>query len=111
MDALKAEIAQKRKAADTSTNGRPQKYMRKGDLERLKEEQERKAREEKEAQERAERERIEREAAEKSQAKVSLTPHRLRCPRLIYDWRTGCCTYCFWLSLNLDTCIQIPPAW
>lgn len=38
MDFLKAEIAAKRKSADES-NARPQKYMRKGDIERLKREQ------------------------------------------------------------------------
>jgi pre-mRNA-splicing factor 18 len=45
MDALKAEIASKRKARD---NGplRPNKYMRRGDIERMKEEEEQKAREE-----------------------------------------------------------------
>jgi pre-mRNA-splicing factor 18 len=47
MDALKAEIATKRKPVlDNST--RPTKYMRRGDIERLKEEQEQKAQEEKE---------------------------------------------------------------
>jgi pre-mRNA-splicing factor 18 len=50
MDALKAEIASKRKAfqdipAETS---RPTKYMRRGDIEKLKQEQEAKAREERE---------------------------------------------------------------
>ena len=41
MDALKAEIAAKRKALqnDQSANDRPAKYMRRGDIERLKEEQ------------------------------------------------------------------------
>ncbi|KAH9995728.1 Prp18 domain-containing protein [Russula vinacea] len=45
MDALKAEIASKRKALD-NVPPRPNKYMRRGDIERLKEEEERKAREE-----------------------------------------------------------------
>lgn len=47
MDALKAEIALKRKTIDSS-NGqpRPSKYMRKGDIERLREEQEKQDREE-----------------------------------------------------------------
>ena len=73
MDALKAEIAQKRKALETLpvANGRPTKYMRKGDIERLKEEEERKAREEKEAREREEQERKEREEEERRLAKVS----------------------------------------
>lgn len=49
MDALKAEIAAKRKALqDDSIHGaRPTKYMRRGDIEKLKEEQETKAREQK----------------------------------------------------------------
>ncbi|KAH9057874.1 Prp18 domain-containing protein [Lactarius vividus] len=45
MDALKAEIASKRKARDNGPS-RPNKYMRRGDIERMKEEEERKAREE-----------------------------------------------------------------
>ena len=45
MDALKAEIATKRKAIQDDVQG-PSKYMRRGDLERLKVEQEQKAREE-----------------------------------------------------------------
>jgi pre-mRNA-splicing factor 18 len=62
MDALKAEIALKRKTLEVPTvEGRPNKYMRRGDIERLKEEQERKAKEEKEAQEREERGRKEAE--------------------------------------------------
>lgn len=62
MDALKAEIALKRKTFDVPVgDGRPNKYMRKGDIERLKEEQERKAREEKEAKEKEEKEKKEAE--------------------------------------------------
>ena len=45
MDALKAEIATKRKAMQDDAQG-PSKYMRRGDLERLKAEREQKAREE-----------------------------------------------------------------
>jgi len=45
MDALKAEIASKRKAFDNAPQ-RPNKYMRRGDIEKMKEEEERKAREE-----------------------------------------------------------------
>lgn len=45
MDALKAEIASKRKALD-NVPPRPTKYMRRGEIERMKEEEERKAREE-----------------------------------------------------------------
>ncbi|KAI0059175.1 Prp18-domain-containing protein [Artomyces pyxidatus] len=68
MDALKAEIASKRKALDDVPT-RPNKYMRKGDIERMKEEEERKARAEarlaKEAKEKEEAERI---AAKKATA-------------------------------------------
>jgi len=45
MDALKAEIATKRKAIQDDAQ-RPSKYVRKGDLERLRAEREQKAREE-----------------------------------------------------------------
>ena len=45
MDALKAEIASKRKTLDNGQQ-RPNKYMRRGDIERMKEEEEQKAREE-----------------------------------------------------------------
>lgn len=57
MDALKAEIATKRKALteDPVLASRPTKYMRRGEIEKMKEEQERKAREEKEQAERAAR--------------------------------------------------------
>ena len=50
LDILKSEIAVKRKAIaeDPVLSGRPNKYMRKGELERLKLEQEQKEREEKE---------------------------------------------------------------
>jgi len=48
MDALKAEIALKRKIVQGDAETRPSKYMRRGDLERMKEEEERRAREEKE---------------------------------------------------------------
>lgn len=44
MDALRAEIATKRKAIQDDSQG-PPKYMRRGDLERLKVEREQKARE------------------------------------------------------------------
>lgn len=40
MDALKAELAKKRKAAEEAAGSRPTKYMRRGDLERLKQEEE-----------------------------------------------------------------------
>ena len=45
MDALKAEIASKRKARDNGPP-RPNKYLRRGDIERMREEEEQKAREE-----------------------------------------------------------------
>ena len=71
MDALKAEIALKRKTLEIPVaDGRPTKYMRKGDIERLKEEQERKAKEEKEAKEReAARRAGERKKAEEEKAR------------------------------------------
>ena len=77
MDALKAEIANKRKALEIpAVDGRPTKYIRRGDLERLKEEQERKAREAEEERRRQEKEREEREREEerrrKEAKKVSL---------------------------------------
>lgn len=73
MDALKAEIAVKRKALEIpATEGaRPTKYIRRGELERLKEEQERKERDAKEDQ-REEREREVRRQA-KEAATVSAT--------------------------------------
>jgi hypothetical protein len=51
MDGLKAEIVAKRKAIqdDPINATRPTKYMRRGDIEKLREDQERKAREEKDA--------------------------------------------------------------
>lgn len=45
MNSLKAEIASKRKALDNAPP-RATKYMRRGEIERMKEEEERKAREE-----------------------------------------------------------------
>jgi pre-mRNA-splicing factor 18 len=44
MQALKAEIAAKRKAIEESSANRPTKYMRRGDIERLQMEQEMKDR-------------------------------------------------------------------
>jgi len=41
MDALKAELAKKRKAGEEADGSRPQKYMRRGDIERIKVEAER----------------------------------------------------------------------
>jgi len=48
MDALKAEIAAKRKNIETDGGARPNKYIRRGDLDRAQEEQKRKEQEEKE---------------------------------------------------------------
>ncbi|KZS92357.1 Prp18-domain-containing protein [Sistotremastrum niveocremeum HHB9708] len=47
MDLLKAELANKRKALESETADRPKKYLRRGEIERLKAEEERKAAEEK----------------------------------------------------------------
>lgn len=75
MDALKAEIATKRKALteDPILASRPTKYMRRGEIEKMKEEQERKAREEKEQAERAAREAAQEKKAAQTLAK-SQTP-------------------------------------
>ncbi|KAI0688096.1 Prp18 domain-containing protein [Cytidiella melzeri] len=63
MNALKAELALKRKTLEAIpvADARPTKYMRRGDLERLKEEQERKVKEEKAAREQEERLKVEAE--------------------------------------------------
>jgi pre-mRNA-splicing factor 18 len=71
MDALKAEIATKRKTLE-GDGGRPNKYMRKGDIERMKEEKERQEREEREAKLRADEEaKATARAAKASTSKVS----------------------------------------
>lgn len=70
MEALKAEIASKRKALE-NVPPRPTKYMRRGDIERMKEEEERKAREE--AAKKAEAETEARRAAALPKAKVRST--------------------------------------
>ena len=89
LDALKAEIAIKRKATPDGSS-RPSKYMRRGDLEKLKEEQERKEREEKEKA-RLEKEQKEREAAEeKAKEKVSISTLCTQILVLRRSWRTGC---------------------
>ncbi|KAK1218827.1 hypothetical protein PQX77_018443 [Marasmius sp. AFHP31] len=56
MDGLLAEVAAKRKAIESDPVPRQTKYMRRGDIERLREEQEKKAKEEKEAQKLKEKE-------------------------------------------------------
>lgn len=77
MDALKAEIASKRKALQDEplVADRPNKYMRRGDIERLREEKERKAREEKQKQEDTESlaKEAERKAEKAEKQQVSLT--------------------------------------
>jgi pre-mRNA-splicing factor 18 len=74
MDALKAEIASKRKTLqdDLVESSRPTKYMRRGDIEKLKEEQELKAREEKEQKERKEKEWVDQVASLKKAAKMKV---------------------------------------
>ncbi|XP_006459145.1 hypothetical protein AGABI2DRAFT_191197, partial [Agaricus bisporus var. bisporus H97] len=72
MDSLKALVAEKRKAIDNDS-ARPAKYMRRGELERIKEEQEAKVREEKQLAQAAKK----REEAEKAPKKPSvLSPPR-----------------------------------
>ncbi|KIM62786.1 hypothetical protein SCLCIDRAFT_1214906 [Scleroderma citrinum Foug A] len=75
MDALKAEIAVKRKAVEGDRSSRPTKYLRRGELERLKEEEERKAREEKErvAREEAQRQ-AEMSSMRRKEKSKSVTP-------------------------------------
>ena len=79
MDALKAEIALKRKTLHGLPAERPTKYMRRGDIERLKEEQERKILEEKRAREEVERkEAASKLASERAARKVSIcSPGRI----------------------------------
>lgn len=91
LDALKAEIAVKRKATPDDS-ARPSKYMRRGELEKLKAEQEAKEREEKEKARQQRKEQEEREAAEtKAREKVSslifVQSNAIVLRRL---WRTGC---------------------
>ncbi|TFK50069.1 Prp18-domain-containing protein [Heliocybe sulcata] len=81
MDALKAEIASKRKAlGDPALAARPNKYVRRGDLERLKEEKEKQEREEKERQKvlKEEEERKAVEARALARTKQTHTPSRSR---------------------------------
>ena len=56
MDGLLAEVAAKRKAIESDPVPRQTKYMRRGEIERLREEQEKKAKEEKEAEKLKEKE-------------------------------------------------------
>ncbi|KAF8199498.1 Prp18 domain-containing protein [Pholiota molesta] len=77
MDALKAEIASKRKAIESEPvlANRPTKYMRRGDIERLREEAEQKALEEKR---KLELEEAERKAALERPKKKHTEPSRSR---------------------------------
>lgn len=77
MDALKAEIALKRKGLQELPAGRPTKYMRRGDIERLKEEQERKEKADRAAAEREERERKEAERQARLVAKGEVSIHMI----------------------------------
>ena len=89
MDALRAEIASKRKVLDDCTKAdvRPTKYVRRGDIERLREDQERKAREGKKAEEVAKQTSAP-VVSEKSKGdRVSLIHFHVRCV-LISGWRT-----------------------
>lgn len=100
MDALKAAVAEKRKAIqEDPIAARPTKYMRRGDIERLKEEQERQAQEEK----RLAAEAAEREAKAKAsaaQASKVCTASLCVCLHiLILKWRTGAFTIAHQLSV------------
>lgn len=78
MNALMAEIANKRKTLDDHPGSdRPNKYMRRGDLERMKEEQEQKAKAEKEAAEKEEKERKEKLKPSKARS-ASPLPDNMR---------------------------------
>jgi hypothetical protein len=89
MDALKAEIALKRKSVGTGVGSRPTKYMRRGDIERIKQEEEQKVKQERardvqeEAQNKAEA--IATEQG-KPDANVSILP-RVVLTLLTYEWK------------------------
>lgn len=71
MNGLLAEIATKRKSlAVDNSDERPSKYMRRGEIERLKEEKERKAKEQQASQDRAAKEAAQAKAAAEKAAKV-----------------------------------------
>ncbi|KAF8962692.1 Prp18 domain-containing protein [Flammula alnicola] len=76
MDALKAEIASKRKALQDEPllADRPTKYMRRGDIERLREEREQKAREESRKLEEAARKEAANGPQKHQETRPSLTP-------------------------------------
>ncbi len=80
MDGLLAELATKRKAlAAVDSDERPKKYMRRGELERLRGEKERAEREAKAASERAAKETADAAKAAERTAKVSMIPRILSC--------------------------------
>ncbi|KAG8751967.1 mRNA splicing protein prp18 [Ceratobasidium sp. 428] len=79
MDFLKAEIAAKRKPTD-SADSRPQKYMRKGDLERLKREQKEQEVEAKRQAAKEEEERKQKEAAEKLKVRATSAKSKSNSP-------------------------------
>jgi pre-mRNA-splicing factor 18 len=72
MDALKAEIASKRKAMEDNPPSRPTKYMRRGEIERQREEQEQKARESKKAEEAARQAVASKEKSNNTEVSISL---------------------------------------
>lgn len=98
MEALKAEVAAKRKALQDDT-GRPTKYMRRGDIERLQEEQQ-----VKEAKEREEATRREAEAeAQAVAAKASIVSLDYTIEDihvLIRKWRAGPFTVVYELATS-----------
>ncbi|KAE9403653.1 Prp18-domain-containing protein [Gymnopus androsaceus JB14] len=75
MNGLLAEVAAKRKAiTDDKLNTRPTKYMRRGEIERLREEEERKEKEEKEATEAEEQRQKEELRASKVESRDGVSP-------------------------------------
>lgn len=88
MDSLKALVAEKRKSIDNDS-ARPAKYMRRGDLERIKEEQEAKVREEQQLVQEAKK----REESEKAPKKVSLVHILSLVQTLMLIWRAAICAY------------------
>jgi pre-mRNA-splicing factor 18 len=72
MDALKAEIAFKRKTAEADLSSRPTKYMRRGDIERMKQEEE-------EQRAKGEKERIVQEEVRKKVEAAEVSTHPPSC--------------------------------
>ncbi|KAF9223559.1 Prp18-domain-containing protein [Gyrodon lividus] len=75
MDALKAEIALKRKTVETDLTLRPTKYMRRGEIERVKQEEEQRAKEEKERTTQEEARKKAEAAAEKAKVDTKSASH------------------------------------